>query len=73
MNGTIERLGPFNQDMPASWECIVCGVSPKRGESFVLVANDSSINTSVSITHEYLADCGILGTTGPHGESVEKA
>ena len=72
MTGKTDRIGPLTQDMPATWECVVCGISPKRGQTFYLVANDDTMDTTVTVQHELLADCGIPGTTGPHGESVAK-
>ena len=64
-------IGPLTQDMPATWECIVCDVPPKRGQVFRLVSSDDSTDPTVTVQHEFLADCGIPGTTGPHGEVVQ--
>ena len=68
MNGTIERLGPFNQDMPASWQCVVCLEPPKRGQVFRLV----EVNDVVTVQHEFLADCGIPGDS-ENGAGVDRA
>ena len=61
MIDTYEVIGPLSNDLPEFWECVVCGVSPRKGEVFTLTGHGENIRDEiVTVQHMYVSDCGIL-------------
>ena len=58
-----ELIGPLTKDLPATWACIICGNPPTTGQIFRVVTTGIMPDISVTVQHEYLADCGIPANT----------
>jgi hypothetical protein len=57
---TYEVIGPLAKDLPEMWECVICGVPPRKGEVFTLTGHGDDIRkVTVTVQHMYVSDCDI--------------